>query len=94
MSPDKKISENQINEFIHKNKLEFSKGNSNDKKDIDPLSIDIDPISNFNNFKIEEAGSNLSNGEKQMINILRVLMGNNQIICLDEANSNLDPDTG
>jgi ABC-type multidrug transport system fused ATPase/permease subunit len=45
-------------------------------------------------FQIENSGSNLSNGEKQIINFLRILIRNNDIICLDEATSNMDPKTG
>ena len=45
-------------------------------------------------FKIESSGKNLSNGEKQIINFMRVLIQNNEIICMDEATSNLDPYTG
>ena len=41
-------------------------------------------------FKIEEGGRNLSNGEKQLINIIRVFLRSSEIICLDEATSNLD----
>lgn len=44
-------------------------------------------------FFIEASGKNLSNGEKQIINFLRILLRNGEIICLDEATSNLDPYT-
>lgn len=40
---------------------------------------------------IEDAGGNLSNGEKQIINFLRIIMKEKDIICLDEATSNMDP---
>lgn len=46
------------------------------------------------NFKIECNGSNLSNGEKQILNIVRALITDAPIIFLDEATSNLDPHTG
>ena len=45
-------------------------------------------------FFVEAGGKNLSNGEKQIINFLRILLRNTEIVCLDEATSNLDPYTG
>ena len=42
-------------------------------------------------FVIENSGGNLSNGEKQIINFLRIIMKDKDIICLDEATSNMDP---
>ncbi|KAL4480900.1 hypothetical protein ABPG73_020921 [Tetrahymena malaccensis] len=45
------------------------------------------------NFQIKEGGSNLSNGEKQVINFFRVLLRESEIVCLDEATSNMDPKT-
>ncbi|KAM3144194.1 hypothetical protein pb186bvf_003656 [Paramecium bursaria] len=44
-------------------------------------------------FIIAKSGSNLSNGEKQVINFLRIILQNKQIVCLDEATSNMDPIT-
>lgn len=44
-------------------------------------------------FEIEKSGKNLSNGEKQIINFLRILLKDAPIICLDEATSNMDPKT-
>ncbi|KAL4449649.1 hypothetical protein ABPG74_007472 [Tetrahymena malaccensis] len=44
-------------------------------------------------FQIEEGGKNLSNGQKQMINFLRIVLRDSEIICLDEATSNMDPNT-
>lgn len=45
-------------------------------------------------FKIERGGSNLSNGEKQIINFLRILLQDSHVVFLDEATSNVDPVTG
>eukprot|EP01016_Furgasonia_blochmanni_P049536 TRINITY_DN7529_c0_g4_i2.p1 TRINITY_DN7529_c0_g4~~TRINITY_DN7529_c0_g4_i2.p1 ORF type:complete len:191 (-),score=64.90 TRINITY_DN7529_c0_g4_i2:61-633(-) len=45
------------------------------------------------NFEIQKSGRNLSNGEKQIINFLRILLRDSSIICLDEATSNMDPQT-
>ncbi|CAD8091522.1 unnamed protein product [Paramecium sonneborni] len=42
---------------------------------------------------IEQGGNNLSNGEKQLINYLRIILQDKSIICLDEATSNIDPQT-
>ncbi|MFN9904715.1 MAG: ABC transporter ATP-binding protein, partial [bacterium] len=42
---------------------------------------------------MEKGGENISNGEKQIINILRIIFQPKQIIVLDEATSNLDPVT-
>ena len=42
-------------------------------------------------FKVSENGDNLSNGEKQIINFLRVVLLDKDIIILDEATSNTDP---
>lgn len=50
--------------------------------------------SDIKSFKVENGGRNLSNGERQIVNFLRVLIRNTEIICLDEATSNLDPHTG
>ena len=41
-------------------------------------------------FRIEEKLKNLSNGEKQLINLLRIIVENKDVICLDEATSNID----
>eukprot|EP01017_Pseudomicrothorax_dubius_P026564 TRINITY_DN2975_c0_g2_i6.p1 TRINITY_DN2975_c0_g2~~TRINITY_DN2975_c0_g2_i6.p1 ORF type:complete len:182 (-),score=28.65 TRINITY_DN2975_c0_g2_i6:106-651(-) len=44
-------------------------------------------------FEIQNLGSNLSNGEKQMINFMRVFIQTQDLVCLDEANSNIDAET-
>ena len=52
-------------------------------------------MSNTNiEYEIDKSGRNLSNGEKQIINFLRILIRDACIICLDEATSNMDPQTG
>jgi len=38
---------------------------------------------------IEDSGGNLSNGEKQIVNFLRIMLRDSEIICLDEATSNM-----
>ena len=46
------------------------------------------------NFMVHHGGSNLSNGEKQIINFLRSMLRESEIMCLDEATSNMDPQSG
>lgn len=48
---------------------------------------------NFNRKIIKKNGTNLSEGQKNFINILRALIKKNKIICLDESNSELDNET-
>ncbi|KAL4449679.1 hypothetical protein ABPG74_007502 [Tetrahymena malaccensis] len=45
------------------------------------------------NLEIQDGGKNLSNGQKQIINFLRAVLRDSEIICLDEATSNMDPST-
>ena len=45
------------------------------------------------NFKIEGKGDNLSNGQKQLICIIRALSYKPKILLMDEATSNIDPYT-
>jgi len=42
---------------------------------------------------ISKSGENLSNGEKQIINFLRIMLHETKCVFLDEATSNLDPIT-
>ncbi|KAL4479534.1 hypothetical protein ABPG72_018520 [Tetrahymena utriculariae] len=58
------------------------------------LSLDMQDKARLDlNFEIEESGKNLSNGQKQILNFLRVAINNRELICLDEATSNMDPKT-
>lgn len=41
-------------------------------------------------YHLEEAGKNLSQGEKQVISLVRALVQQKPIILFDEANSNID----
>lgn len=49
---------------------------------------------NYCELKVEKNGSNLSDGQKKIVNLIRMLLANNEIICFDEVNSNFDPETG
>jgi len=49
--------------------------------------------SNNYDFIIEEKGKNLSSGEKQLIQLARVLLQNRPVLVMDEATSNIDPNT-
>ena len=42
------------------------------------------------NFKVESGGSNLSNGEKQLISLFKIFFTDKKIIILDEATSSMD----
>lgn len=44
-------------------------------------------------FKVEEKGANLSQGEKQLISLARGLLQKSQIFIFDEATANIDPQT-
>ncbi|KAL4486802.1 hypothetical protein ABPG72_006634 [Tetrahymena utriculariae] len=63
------------------------------------LNLSIDRIqqaqkgSSYLDFQIEKAGKNLSNGEKQIVNFLQSIIQQKEIIILDEATSNMDPQT-
>ena len=55
------------------------------------MCVDITQQGENLDFMIENGGENLSNGEKQIVNFLRVILRETDIICLDEASSNMDP---
>lgn len=42
------------------------------------------------NFKVDEGGSNLSVGEKQLLCICRSILRHNKVVILDEATANID----
>jgi len=41
-------------------------------------------------YKIKDAGSNLSSGEKQLVCICRAILQKNKVVLLDEATANID----
>lgn len=65
---------------------------SNKMKDIDLDSIILKMQDGYNT-ELQENASNLSSGEMQLISFGRALLKNPSLLVLDEATSNIDPDT-
>ncbi len=72
---------------------ELIKNHSNASEGESPLEENNDKIFNPE-FYVEKNGRNLSSGERQIINFLRVLLQKPEVVFLDEATSNIDPNTG
>ena len=70
-------------------KLTSSEQTKKSTAQVQPLSIDKQIL----NFKIEESGSNLSQGQRQLICISRALINHPKILLMDEATSNIDTKT-
>ncbi|KAL4483223.1 hypothetical protein ABPG74_019249 [Tetrahymena malaccensis] len=93
---------NEINLKIRENnKKNESKQENNEQSNEEKAVINI-PKQNENDedkkeenldFEIQDGGQNLSNGEKQVVNFLRIILRETEIVCLDEATSNMDPKT-
>ncbi|KAL4453105.1 hypothetical protein ABPG74_015336 [Tetrahymena malaccensis] len=103
LAPDNKISSLQIQNKLSKINLSVKRDNiyqppseltqtqqknqfqPNDFKQVENIfEKDLD-------FQIDDGGSNLSNGQKQIINFFRIVLQDTDIVCLDEATSNMDP---
>eukprot|EP01017_Pseudomicrothorax_dubius_P041631 TRINITY_DN6676_c0_g3_i6.p1 TRINITY_DN6676_c0_g3~~TRINITY_DN6676_c0_g3_i6.p1 ORF type:complete len:461 (+),score=99.06 TRINITY_DN6676_c0_g3_i6:151-1533(+) len=86
LDPKQETTNTRIQDVFKSTKLRL-RGMQEDKDKLDGSG-------NLNlGYKIENSGSNLSNGEKQIINFLRVFIQSREIICLDEASSNIDAET-
>ncbi|CAD8191591.1 unnamed protein product [Paramecium octaurelia] len=82
LDPEGRYTDQQIEKFIQNTQF-YKQRNSN----INSLMyLDY-------KFDISQNGANLSCGEKQVLNFLRIVLQNKDIICLDEATSNMDPYT-
>ncbi len=80
---DNKYNSIQIEEFL----LQF-------EKLFEIKEFEIFNKQNYNLNLIEKNGANLSEGQKNLLNILRSLLKKKLIICFDESNSELDNETG
>ncbi|KAL4490444.1 hypothetical protein ABPG72_002654 [Tetrahymena utriculariae] len=74
------------------NKLDSEQGNDS-KADLNVPQQEVKKNEENLDFEIEDGGQNLSNGEKQVVNFLRIILRETDIVCLDEATSNMDPKT-
>lgn len=93
LDPEGKYTQEQIEKRIQtiKRDLEqlLKRSGREDKSD----ELDLSKLFDLG-FQISKNGENLSNGEKQVINIIRTLLRDVKIVFLDEATSNMDPHTG
>ncbi|EAR93205.2 ABC transporter C family protein (macronuclear) [Tetrahymena thermophila SB210] len=80
-----------------RNHSESEDNESNKQKQMKEYQSEVIEIDQQNDdmldFEVEEGGQNLSNGEKQVVNFLRIILREADIVCLDEATSNMDPKT-
>ncbi|EAR98242.2 ABC transporter C family protein (macronuclear) [Tetrahymena thermophila SB210] len=101
LDPLNSISQSRVQDLVQQSHLNLSKNqkiqtqSDSNQQDLQSKEQgDLKTISeNDLSFQIEEGGKNLSNGQKQMINFLRIVLRDSEIICLDEATSNMDPNT-
>lgn len=95
MDPQSKYSKEEIEKNIRviREKLESKLAQRKVKSEEKHSGLDLSKLFDLN-FMINNNGSNLSNGEKQIINVVRTLLKDAPIVFLDEATSNMDPHTG
>ncbi|EGR32733.1 hypothetical protein IMG5_072110 [Ichthyophthirius multifiliis] len=86
LDPDSFFSKEDVEQKINQTNLKLNIQNEQQQEINDNQKIDLD-------YKVENGGNNLSNGQKQIINFLRIILRDTDIICLDEATSNMDPQT-
>ncbi|KAL4477434.1 hypothetical protein ABPG74_002584 [Tetrahymena malaccensis] len=99
LDPESKIPRQLIQQKVAETNLKIrnhseSEENESIKQRQESEAVDIDSKSDeMLDFEIQEGGQNLSNGEKQVVNFLRIILRESDIVCLDEATSNMDPKT-
>ena len=86
LDPEGLVPRAELQRVVGETRLRLTRreAESNEREAEEPADLE---------FEVENSGGNLSNGEKQIINFLRVVVRSQQIICLDEATSNMDPKT-
>lgn len=103
IDPMKEYSDEEIIEVLEKTNL-FQNLNQTIKRKSKPLKNEnsaeenvqeLEKISEINilNFEIETSGSNLSQGQKQLICIARALIKKPKVLLMDEATANIDGKT-
>eukprot|EP01016_Furgasonia_blochmanni_P015941 TRINITY_DN1896_c0_g1_i9.p1 TRINITY_DN1896_c0_g1~~TRINITY_DN1896_c0_g1_i9.p1 ORF type:complete len:232 (-),score=41.79 TRINITY_DN1896_c0_g1_i9:131-826(-) len=100
LDPSQRKSDDQIRDLIDRSGFKIRGVNLQEKESKPEINgrkgdamIEVESPKTNISFAIEKSGKNLSNGEKQIINFLRILLRDATIICLDEATSNMDPQT-
>jgi len=94
LDPENIMPLEKIREVLQKGQIFMSKENKEENDDEEFLNKEKKGNKLNENLLVEKNGRNLSNGEKQIMNFLRAMLLNRDIVFLDEATSNLDPSTG
>eukprot|EP01017_Pseudomicrothorax_dubius_P005232 TRINITY_DN11272_c0_g1_i1.p1 TRINITY_DN11272_c0_g1~~TRINITY_DN11272_c0_g1_i1.p1 ORF type:complete len:572 (-),score=58.93 TRINITY_DN11272_c0_g1_i1:262-1977(-) len=96
LDPNNEVDDATILQMVQKIGLSIRAINSASSSETGEQTAKADEVTKGKKnleFELDNLGSNLSNGEQQMINFLRAFIHAKEIICLDEANSNIDPTT-